>query len=30
MAGQYRFYAYATDAAGNRQSRVASNRLTVH
>ncbi len=29
-AGQYRFYVYATDAAGNRQSRVASNRLTVH
>jgi hypothetical protein len=29
-AGQYRFYVSATDAAGNRQSRVASNRLTVH
>ena len=28
-AGQYRFYVYATDAAGNKQSRVASNRLTV-
>jgi hypothetical protein len=28
-AGQYRFYVYAADAAGNRQSRVASNLLTV-
>jgi hypothetical protein len=27
--GQYRFYVYATDAAGNSQSQVASNRLTV-
>jgi hypothetical protein len=27
--GQYRFYVYATDAAGNTQSRVASNLLTV-
>jgi hypothetical protein len=29
-AGQYRFYVSATDAAGNRQSRVASNLLTVN
>ncbi len=28
-AGQYRFYVYATDAAGNTQAKVASNRLTV-
>ena len=28
-AGHYRFYVYATDAAGNSQSQVASNRLTV-
>ena len=27
--GRYRFYVYATDAAGNTQSTVASNRLTV-
>ena len=28
-AGRYRFSVYATDAAGNVQSSVASNRLTV-
>ena len=28
-AGRYRFYIYATDAAGNTQSSVGSNRLTV-
>jgi hypothetical protein len=28
-AGQYRFFVYATDAAGNTQSSVASNRLVV-
>ncbi len=28
-AGRYRFSACATDAAGNPQARVASNRLTV-
>lgn len=27
--GTYRFYVYATDAAGNRQAKVASNKLTV-
>ncbi len=27
--GAYRFFVYATDAAGNRQSRVGANRLTV-
>jgi hypothetical protein len=27
--GKYRFYVYATDPAGNRQVKVASNRLTV-
>ena len=27
--GSYRFYVYATDGAGNAQSRVGSNRLTV-
>ena len=27
--GTYRFYVYGTDAAGNRQSKVASNRLHV-
>ena len=27
--GKYRFFVYATDAAGNPQSKVASNRLTV-
>ena len=27
--GAYRFYVYATDAAGNTQTKVASNRLTV-
>ena len=28
-AGEYRFHVYATDAAGNTQVKVASNRLTV-
>ena len=28
-SGRYRFFVYATDAAGNRQSRVADNRLVV-
>ena len=28
-AGRYRFFVYATDAAGNTQSSVGSNRLTV-
>ena len=27
--GKYRFFVYATDSAGNAQSKVASNRLTV-
>jgi hypothetical protein len=27
--GKYRFFVYATDAAGNAQSKIASNRLTV-
>jgi hypothetical protein len=27
--GDYRFLVYATDAAGNRQSRVAANELVV-
>ncbi len=27
--GTYRFYVYATDPAGNRQVKVASNRLNV-
>jgi photosystem II stability/assembly factor-like uncharacterized protein len=27
--GKYRFFVYGTDAAGNAQSRIASNRLTV-
>ena len=27
--GKYRFFVYATDAAGNPQSKIASNRLTV-
>ena len=27
--GTYRFYVYATDAAGNVQARVAANRLVV-
>jgi hypothetical protein len=27
--GRYRFYVYSTDAAGNAQTKVASNRLTV-
>jgi hypothetical protein len=29
-AGRYRFYVYVTDAAGNTQARVASNRLAVN
>ena len=27
--GKYRFFVYATDSAGNAQSKIASNRLTV-
>ncbi len=27
--GKYKFFVYATDAAGNPQSKIAYNRLTV-